>query len=70
MFYVSVFAERSLNRLVWVKCLHVFLITMHKVATVVTVVEVYLEPFQTFMIELLCENSTRLLALNSRETPS
>ena len=69
MFYVSVFAEASLNRLVlvWLKCLHVFLITMHEVATAV---EVYLESFQAYVIELLCENSIRLLALNSRKAPS
>ena len=69
MFYVSVFAETSLNRLVlaWLKCLHVFFITMDEVATAV---EIHLEPFQTYMIELLCENSKRLLALNYRKAPS
>ena len=69
MFYVNVFAEKSLNRLVlvWLTCLHVFLITMYEAATAV---EVYLEPFQTYMVELLCENSKRLLALNSRKAPS
>ena len=44
-----------------------FLITMHEVATPV---DVHLESFQTYMIELLCENSIRLLALKSRKAPS
>ena len=34
--------------------LHVFLITMHETDTAA---EVYLELFQTYMLELFCENS-------------
>ena len=34
--------------------LRVFLITVHEIDTAA---EVYLEPFQTYMIELFCENS-------------
>ena len=68
MFHVSVFAEKSLNRLVLVWLIFTFfLITMHEIDTAV---EVYLEPFQTYMIELFCENSKRLLALNSKKAPS
>ena len=29
-----------------------------------TAADVYLEPFQTYMIEIFCENSEQLLALN------
>ena len=46
--------------------LHVFLITIHEIDTPS---EVYLEPFQRYMIELFCENSSRLLALNSKKAP-
>ena len=38
-----------------------FSITMHGIDTAA---EVYLEPFQTYMIEIFCENSYQLLALN------
>ena len=56
MFHVSAFPESSLNRLVLVAILylHMFLITMHEIDTAA---EVYLEPFQTYMIEIFCENS-------------
>ena len=37
---------------------------------VATAVEVYLELFQTYMIELSCENSKRFLARNSKKAPS
>ena len=46
--------------------LHVFLITIHEIDVPS---EVYLEPFQRYMIELFCENSSRLLALNSKKAP-
>ena len=69
IFFVRVvFAEKSLNRLV-LKCflftlfeqigidmlsIHIFLIKMHEVDTTA---EVYLEPFQTYMIGIFCEKS-------------
>ena len=54
MFHVSVFREKSLNRLVLVCLSSPFLITVHEIDTAA---EVYLEPFQTYMIEIFCENS-------------
>ena len=49
------------------KYLHVFLIAMHEIASAA---EVYLEPFQTYVIEILCENSKWILTLNSRKALS
>ena len=55
MFHVSVFPEKSLNRLVLICFIFIFfLITMHEKDTTA---EVLLEPFQTYMIEIFCENS-------------
>ena len=48
MFHVSVFAEKSLNRLILVWLNFSFLITLHEIDTAA---EVYLEPFQTYMTE-------------------
>ena len=50
MFHLSVFPDKSLNRLVLI-CfiLTFFLTTMHKIDTAA---EIRLEPFQTYMIEL------------------
>ena len=56
MIHVSVFAEKSLNRLVLILLVFTvcfFLITMLEIDTAA---EVYLEPFQTYMIELFCKN--------------
>ena len=44
--------------------LHVFLITMHEIDTTA---EVYLEPIQTYMIEIFCKNK-QLLAHNSNKS--
>ena len=57
MFHVSVFREN-----LWIfeqigigmLYLHIFLIAMHEIDTAA---EVYLEPFQTYMIKIFCENS-------------
>ena len=38
---------------------------MHEIDTAA---EVYLESFQTYMIEIFCENSSQLLALNSNKS--
>ena len=55
MFHVSVFPEKSLNRLALICFILIFfLITMHEKDTTA---EVLLEPFQTYMIEIFCENS-------------
>ena len=54
MFHVSVFREKSLNRLVLVCLSSHFLITMHEIDAAA---EVYLEPFQTYMIGIFCETS-------------
>ena len=54
MFHVSVFREKSLNRLVLVCLSSHFLITMHEIDTAA---EVYLEPLQTYMIEVFCKNT-------------
>ena len=57
IFHISVFREKHLNRLVlvcWYADLHIFLITMHEIDTAA---EVYLEPFQTHMIDIFCESS-------------
>ena len=49
MFHVSVFPDKSLNRLVLICFIFTFfLITMHEIDTAA---EVHLEPFQTYMIE-------------------
>ena len=49
----SVFAEKSLNRLVLVWLIFTFfLITMHEIDTAA---EVYLEPFPTYMFELFLQ---------------
>ena len=56
MIHVSVFAEKSLNRLVLILLVFTvffFLITMLEIDTAA---EVYLEPFQTYMTELFCKN--------------
>ena len=48
-FQVSVFPEKSLNRLALICFIFTsFLITMHEIDTTA---EVHLEPFQTYMIE-------------------
>ena len=61
MFHLSVFLEKSLNRLVLVCFIFTcFLITMHEIDTVA---EMYLKPFRTYMIEIFCENK-QLLAHN------
>ena len=55
MFHVRVFPAKSLKRLVLICFIFtLFLITMHEIDTAA---EVHLEPFQTFMIEIFCENS-------------
>ena len=54
MFHESVFAEKYLQIGIGMVYLHVFLITMHETDTAA---EVYLEPFQTYMLKLFCENS-------------
>ena len=55
MFHARVFPDKSLNRLVLICFIFTFfLITMHEIDTAA---EVHLEPFQTFMIKIFCENS-------------
>ena len=55
MFHVSVFPDKSLNRLVLICFIFTFfLITMHEIDTAA---EVQLELFQTYMIEIFCESS-------------
>ena len=55
MFHVSVFPDKSLNRLVLICFIFTFfLITMHEIDTAA---EVPLGPFQTYMIKIFCENS-------------
>ena len=49
MFHLSVFEQIGIG----MAYLHVFLITMHEIDTAA---EVYLEPFQTYLIELFCKN--------------
>ena len=50
MFHLSVFPDKSLNRLVLVCFIFTcFLITMHEIDTVA---EMYLKPFRTYMIEV------------------
>ena len=50
MFYLNVFVEKSLNRLVFVLLIFTFfIITLHEI---VTAAEVDLEPSQTYMLEL------------------
>ena len=58
--------RKSLNRLVFgMLYLHIFLITLHEIDTAA---KVYLQLFQTYMIELFCENSYQFLALNSNKS--
>ena len=55
MFHLSVFHKKYLNGLVLVCFIFAFLlITMHEIDASA---EVYLELFQTYMIEICCENS-------------
>ena len=54
LFQVGAFPKRSLNRLVLVCFIFIFLIKMHEIDTAA---EVYLEPFQTYMIEIFSKNS-------------
>ena len=51
MFQARVFEQIGIDIILY---LHSFLITMHEIDTAA---EVHLEPFQTFMIEIFCENS-------------
>ena len=61
MLHGSVFPKKSLNRLMLVCFIFTcFLITVHEIDTTA---EVYLELFQTYMIEIFCEIK-RLLAHN------
>ena len=53
-FTQSVFAEIFEQISLGMAYLHVFLITMHEIDTAA---EVYLTPFQTYMLELFYENS-------------
>ena len=56
MIHGSVFAEKSLNRLVLILLVFTgffFLITMLEIDTAA---ELYLEPFQTYMIERFSKN--------------
>ena len=46
--------------------LHIFLITMHEIDTAA---EVDLEPFQTYMIEIFCENGYSFCLLTRIEAP-
>ena len=56
MFYLNVFVEKSLNRLVFVLLIFTFfIITLHEI---VTAAEVDLEPSQTYMLELFLKIST------------
>ena len=49
MFHIKCIPEKSLNRLVLVRLIFkFFLITMYEIDTAA---EVYLEPFQTYMVE-------------------
>ena len=65
MLHGSVFPKKYLNRLVLV-CfiLTCFLITVHEIDTAA---EVYLELFQTYMIEIFCANK-QILAHNSNKS--
>ena len=51
MFHARVFEQIGIDIILY---LHSFLITMHEIDTAA---EVHLEPFQTFMIEIFCEDS-------------
>ena len=51
MFHARVFEQIGVDIILY---LHSFLITMHEIDTAA---EVHLELFQTYMIELFCENS-------------
>ena len=54
MFYARLFPDKALNGFVLTYFIVIFLITMYEIDTAA---EVHLEPFQTFMIEIFCENS-------------
>ena len=55
MFHVSVFPDKSLNRLGLICFIFTFfLITMREIDTTA---KVLLEPFQTYMMEIFCKNS-------------
>ena len=55
MFNVKCFHWKTFEQIgIGMAYLRVFLITMHKIDTAV---EVYLELFQTYKLELFCENS-------------
>ena len=55
MFHVKCFHWKIFEQIgIGMAYLHVFLITMHEIDTAA---EVYLELFQTYMLELFCENS-------------
>ena len=56
MIHVSVFAEKSLNRLVLILLVFTVLFFLITMLEIDTAAEVYLEPFQTYMIELFCKN--------------
>ena len=51
-FTQSVFAEKSLNRLVLVSLIFTFLFFLIKMHEIDTAAEMYLEPFPTYMFEL------------------
>ena len=55
MFHVKCFRWKIFEQIgIGMAYLHVFLITMHEIDTAA---EVYLELFQTYMLELFCGNS-------------
>ena len=55
MFHVSVFPEKFLNILVLICFIFTFLlIRMHEIDTAT---EVHIEPFQTYITDIFCENS-------------
>ena len=54
MFHVKCFRLKIFEQIgIGMAYLHIFLITMHEINTA----EVYLKLFQTYMLELFCENS-------------
>ena len=66
MFHLSVFPENTLDTLVLACFIFAcFLITMQEIDTTA---EVYLEPIQTYMIEIFCKNK-QLLAHNWNKSP-
>ena len=65
MFHLSVFPENTLDTLVLACFIFAcFLITMQEIDTTA---EVYLEPIQTYMIEIFCKNK-QLLVHNSNKS--